>query len=178
MDYPFFTRHLCRISDERLQALKTELAGLAYHRHPGFNQPVDRLKSGISPSSIRDILQTLAPWFPENAYHTYEVLRLNPGGSVSEHSDICGAHNNRLWMAAHYHKVHIPVWTNESCRSGHRRTRGDAPDYTAMDEGAAVLYNDYVWHTGENQGATDRVHICLAYFDPKWLYPLSTEESV
>lgn len=171
MDYPFFTKRLGSITASQLEKLRASvLTDASYHQHPGFKQPVDRSKVGLDQETLTEVLEQLSVFFPVDSYHTYELIKLEPGGLVAEHSDICGTYNNRLWMAAHYHKIHIPLWTNDLCYSTHRRSKHDELSYSTMAAGEVVAYNDYVWHSGKNGGDQTRVHICLAYFDPTWIY--------
>ena len=113
MDYPFYTKSLGRIPDQLLESLRASVVNKQYHQHPGFRQPVQRLKNELLAQDVAAVRAWLDPWIPASMYETYELIRLEPGQSVVEHSDICGDYNNRFWMAAHYHKIHIPLWTND-----------------------------------------------------------------
>jgi hypothetical protein len=168
MDYPFYTKRLGRIPDALLENLRASASSSPYHQHPGFRQPVQRQKDSFREEDVAAVKQWLEPWIPQHMYETYELIKLEPGQSVIEHSDICGDYKNRFWMAAHYHKIHIPLWTNPGCYSTHRRSKLIPPVHSTMQAGEVVAYNDYVWHVGVNNGDTTRVHICFAYFDPKW----------
>lgn len=168
MDYPFYTYKLGRIPAALLERLQASAAAQPYHQHPGFRQPVQRQKDSFAEEDVLAVREWLSPWIPSSMYETYELIKLEPGQAVVEHSDICGDYQNRFWMAAHYHKIHIPLWTNPHCWSTHRRSKYIAQERSTMEPGDVVVYNDYVWHTGVNEGDCTRVHICFAYFDPKW----------
>jgi hypothetical protein len=170
LDYPFYTKKLGQIPDNLLARLRSSVIDKPYHQHPGFRQPVERMKDSFNTEDVKSVQQWLEPWIPASAYETYELIKLEPGQSVIEHSDICGDYNNRFWMAAHYHKIHIPLWTNDKCWSTHRRSKLINPEISTIEVGEVMVYNDYVWHTGVNNGNTTRVHICFAYFDPMWQY--------
>lgn len=172
MDYPIFVKDIGAVDVTVVDQLLNSAMAQTFIQHPGFNQPVKMIADNLDKQALHAVIEQLAEWFPTKTYHRYEVVCLDPGQAVKEHSDICGAHNNRLWMAAHYHKIHLPLSTNPGCYSEHRRSIHDPISKSYMQKGHLYLYNDYVWHTGVNNGDTSRLHLCLAYYDPKWQYPL------
>lgn len=170
MDYQFFVKRIAAIPLPLVTELLTWAVNQQPTVHQGFRyQDVKCLKN--IPETWLTAVADCLPVFTPQAITGSEIVILEPGESVGEHSDLSGKRPNHMWNAMHHHKVHVPLQSNPACLSLHRRTKLVGHTASVMDVGYAYLYNDYVWHSGHNHGTDTRYHLSVSFIDPKleWL---------
>jgi len=144
----------------------TQAIGLVYdldfrHEYPTVQPPME-----LFAPALRDVLDTVAYFYESqpaattllgqlgNGYFIRaNLVRLNPGGEITEHQD-------KNFSLAHSHRVHIPIVTNE----GVKFTVGS--ETINMREGEIIEINNRRIHSVRNDGEAGRVHLILDWVTP------------
>ena len=110
------------------------------------------------------LAQATAPYgYKRGAFPRVMLARMAPGGVIHPHFDTGPA---AQWV----HKIHVPLQTND----GVVFFQENNPHHFA--EGEAVEVNNMGYHSVQNRGSTDRIHLIFEYYDmdqpePAWAPP-------
>lgn len=167
MDYPFYIREVAVLTEQERADIQYVQGLQTFSQHPAFGQSLLSSRRTHLPGSLLTRLANIVG-LPESAYSGNEFNLLKAGCKIAEHSDIGSQDAQVAWATAHRHKLHIVCSTNPGCYTYHRRGLGDVKVQAHMEEWKVYLYNDYVLHSVENNGISDRVHLLVSFWDKDW----------
>lgn len=169
MDYPFFIAKLFECTPEELASLQT-IAGVDHPRSTFFitqkqvcslHHPVEAM-----PASLLNRLDLLG--FEHKNIRKIGSNVIDPGGRIHDHSDI-EADRGVAVNRSQAHTIHIPVFNNVGVYR-HRRSRKLPWTSTKLVLGGVYMYNNYVSHEVDCQGATcTRTNLLIDYIDEHWV---------
>lgn len=174
MDYCFFlhrvaeitpTLHqdLIRLTSEAVLDPKTSY--FVPGRHPGLLSGGFQFNSS-TPQAIRSLLNEMDPVFPKDKALSYVINRIAPGGTMLEHTDATGGEMSRGMFVNTQHLIHISITGN--AKYLHRRDKDLPNKESRMQNGGVYAFNNYVFHTVENDSPIERINLIVYYSDPDW----------
>lgn len=168
MDYPFFTRKLCSISEELLSSLALSVEGQPTQQHPSFTQvgAIAQQVTEVPHPLLERLLSECSEWLPPDTYSGQSVNVIPASTAVKEHCD--GWYSSFNSKVQHSHCIHVPLKTNKKCLTFHRRDPHVVAVPGFLEPGFAWAYNNYVRHSIVNGSKEPRTHLILYFNDPLW----------
>lgn len=175
MDYPFYTAPISKIPQHLIDMVAAHVSEVAFDTY-GYLDTLQHTEKQKLPKVIWDACQEMVKhlsWLPEANVASLAFTRIAPKTTVVEHSDMVSRNGTIMTNTVLFHKIHVPIITNTSCLTHHRRTKREGFQSFYMPTGYAYAYNDYTWHKVTNDSDVDRYHLIIRYRDPTLALKLS-----
>lgn len=164
MQHPFYLKQIGSVKSDLLSTLQQYVQGIDYvinrkmwnTRHVGVDSI--RFEKGVTTPDIQELMSSDGLHGHDSRFFNFEVIKLDAGGIIYEHSDIPLLTARRCNSLS---RVHVNIMG--SATYYFRRHQKDPWTPQHMTVGGIYLFNNAAFHEVRNETADTRYNIVLNY---------------